>query len=168
VRPFATLPKASKELLARVKALRAQKLLTEHVVERMSVKLLLLDSSPDVMHVLYTPPAREYNPASNTVQEALQVSAQTGVNTARMEALHQPTTGWPIYMASETCQCAYHFKHANCVHRLFAMQQRDSINGNGDEILVNRRVRKRKRAVIGPAPTTVGRPPRIGRSLQRD
>ncbi|ETM97797.1 hypothetical protein PPTG_20041 [Phytophthora nicotianae INRA-310] len=85
VRPFSESPGTSKELLSRVKALRGKQLLREFVLPRMSADFLLVDSSNDVFHVLYTPPNRIYNTTSNSAHEAIQVSAQVGANTARME-----------------------------------------------------------------------------------
>ncbi|KAF1786860.1 Zinc finger, SWIM-type [Phytophthora cactorum] len=82
-----------------------------------------------------------YNPATNKLQEDIQVSAQT-------------------------CSCRFYTKFAYCVHSIFAMQTRARIDGNGDEVLVNRR----KRKAVGTAPTRAGRgrPPRIGRALERE
>ncbi|KAG3162427.1 hypothetical protein C6341_g13268 [Phytophthora cactorum] len=120
---------------------------------RMSVDFLLLESCTDVLHVLYTPPKRTYNSATNSMQEALQVPTQVRANTARMEAEKQPMTGWPVDMANQSYPCSYLFKYGNCVHRQFAMQERTRIDGNGDEVLVNRGVPKRKRTTEGPAPT---------------
>ncbi|KAG3100629.1 hypothetical protein PI124_g10426 [Phytophthora idaei] len=119
----------------------------------MSVDFLLLEFCTDVLHVLYTPPKRTYNSATNSMQEALQVPTQVRANAARMEAEKQPMTGWPVDMANQSCPCSYLFKYRNCVHRQFTMQERTRIDGNGDEVLVNRRVPKRKRTTEGPAPT---------------
>ncbi|ETL93591.1 hypothetical protein L917_08277 [Phytophthora nicotianae] len=148
VRPFSESPGTSKELLSRVKALRGKQLLREFVLPRMSADFLLVDSRNDVFHVLYTPPNRIYNTTSNSAHEAIQVSAQ------------------PVDMVTQTCPCAYHFKYTNCVHRIFAMQERARIDSNGDDVLVNRRVSKRKRAAIGPAPVAAGRPSLVGPALQ--
>ncbi|ETK90924.1 hypothetical protein L915_05410 [Phytophthora nicotianae] len=42
----------------------------------MSVDFLMTDSGTDVLHGLYTAPKRTYNPTSNFMQEALQVSCK--------------------------------------------------------------------------------------------
>ncbi|KAG3158231.1 hypothetical protein PI126_g7951 [Phytophthora idaei] len=81
----------------------------------MSLDFLMTDSCTDVRHVLYTAPKRAYNPAKNSMQEALQVSAQVGVNTARKEAENLPKTGWPVDFVAQTCPCSYHFKYGDCV-----------------------------------------------------
>ncbi|RAW30261.1 hypothetical protein PC110_g13377 [Phytophthora cactorum] len=166
VRPFALAPAPSKELLARVKELTRQQRLREHVVPRISVDFLLQDACSDVVHTLYTPSQRAYNPATNKLQEDIQVSAQVSVNTARMENEHQHATGWLVDMVTQTCSCRFYTKFAYCVHSIFAMQTRARIDGNGDEVLVNRR----KRKAVGTAPTRAGRgrPPRIGRALERE
>ncbi|EGZ05438.1 hypothetical protein PHYSODRAFT_533848 [Phytophthora sojae] len=167
--PFATKPTPSKDMLARVRALRSQQRLREFAVPRMSVEFLLGGSASDVLHVLYTPPPRVFNPATNTMKEDIQGSARIGVNTARMENKNQPETGWPVDMVAQTCPCRFHFKYATCVHVLFALQERARIDERGAEVLVNRRVTsKRKRATVGNAPTAVGRPPRAGPALERE
>ncbi|KAG2764655.1 hypothetical protein PC129_g3862 [Phytophthora cactorum] len=118
LRPFAFSPVASTALLARVKALRSQRLLREYVAPRISLDFLMMDSCTGVLHVLYTAPKRAYNPATNSMQEALQVSAQVGVNTAREEAENQSKTGWPFDLVAQTCPCSYHFKYGDCVLEL--------------------------------------------------
>ncbi|KAG3154030.1 hypothetical protein PI124_g10618 [Phytophthora idaei] len=161
VHPFALSPVASNELPARVKALRSL----------MSLDFLMMDYCTDALHVLYIAPKRAYNPATNTMQEALQVSAQVGVNTARKEAENQPKTGWTVDLVAQTCPCSYHFKYGDCMYRLFAMQERARVDGNGEEVLVNRRAPKCKRTAVGTAPSlpnVVGRPPLVGHALQRE
>lgn len=133
IRQFAETPRASKELMACVKALRSQKLLQACVVPRMSVDFLLLDNGTDLLHVLYTPPLRAYNSATNTMQEAVLVPAQVGGNTARMEHETQPRTGWTVDMIKQTCPCAYHFKCACCVHHATARTQQRGRRRSADE-----------------------------------
>ncbi|KAG2830290.1 hypothetical protein PC116_g7399 [Phytophthora cactorum] len=137
----------------------------------MSLDFLMMDSCTDVLHVLYTAPKRAYNPATNSMQEALQVSAQLGVNTARKETENLPKTGWPVDFVAQTFPCSYHFKYGDCVHRLFAMQERARVDCDGEEILVNCRAPKRKRPAVGTTPSlpnAAGRPPLVGHALQRE
>ncbi|KAG3112507.1 hypothetical protein PI124_g2667 [Phytophthora idaei] len=131
----------------------------------MSLDFLMTDSCTDVRHVLYTAPKRAYNPAKNSMQEALQVSAQVGVNTARKEAENLPKTGWPVDFVAQTCPCSYHFKYGDCV------QERARVDCDGEEVLVNCRAPKRKRPAVGTAPSlpnAAGRPPLVGHVLQRE
>ncbi|KAF1784893.1 hypothetical protein GQ600_6672 [Phytophthora cactorum] len=127
------------------------------VAPRISLDFLMMNSCTGVLHVLYTAPKRAYNPATNSMQEALQVSAQVGVNTARKEADNQPRQGGrpdlPLLLPLQ-------------VWRL-----RAGVDGNGEEVLANRRVPKRKRTAVGIAPSlpnAAGRPPLVGHALQRE
>ncbi|OWZ18519.1 LOW QUALITY PROTEIN: hypothetical protein PHMEG_0007380 [Phytophthora megakarya] len=97
-----------------------QNLLRKYVVPRMGGDFLLLDASPDILHIKYTSPPRSYNAATNRMREALQVPTQIGVNTARMEDEGQPDSGWPVDLVGQSCPSAYHIKFGSCVHRLFA------------------------------------------------
>ncbi|KAG3153395.1 hypothetical protein PC128_g22584 [Phytophthora cactorum] len=151
-------PVASDELLARVKALRS----------RMSLAFLTMDSCTDVLHVLYTAPKRAYKPATVSMQEALQVSAQVGATTARKETEHQPKTGWPVDLVAQRCPFSYHFKYGHCVHRLFVMQERARVDGNGEEVLVNRRAPKRKCTAVGTAPSLPNAAPPVAHAFPPD
>ncbi|KAG3014406.1 hypothetical protein PC120_g12721 [Phytophthora cactorum] len=51
------------------------------------------------------------------------------------------------------------------------MQERARVDGNGEEVLVNRRAPKCKRTAVGTAPSlpiVVGRPRLVGHALQRE
>ncbi|KAF1788438.1 hypothetical protein GQ600_16651 [Phytophthora cactorum] len=91
------------------------------------------------------------------MQGDIQVSAQVVVNTARMEGQHQPATAWPVYMVTQTCPCRFVLKFAFCMLSISARQTRARIDGNDDEVLVNRRKRK-----------AMGTPPTIGRPVALD
>ncbi|KAF1788979.1 hypothetical protein GQ600_645 [Phytophthora cactorum] len=134
----------------------------------MSLAFLTMDSCTDVLHVLYTAPKRAYKPATVSMQEALQVSAQVGATTARKEAEHQPKTGWPVDLVAQRCPFSYHFKYGHCVHRLFVMQERARVGGNGEEVLVNRRAPKRKCTAVGTAPSLPNAAPPVAHAFPPD
>ncbi|KAK1930972.1 hypothetical protein P3T76_013561 [Phytophthora citrophthora] len=124
------------------------------------IDFLLLDATSDVVHVQYSPPAWEYNtPSRNSAGKG-----SISIHTVCMVLECQPSTEWPLEMELDRVPAP-----TTSIHRLFALQQRKRIDNNSADVLVNRRVRKRKRAVVGLAPTNAGagRPPLAGRALEQ-
>ncbi|KAF1782742.1 hypothetical protein GQ600_20725 [Phytophthora cactorum] len=132
-----------------------------------------MDSCTDVLHVLYTAPKRAYNPPRFHARSSPSLCSG-GRNTARKEAEHQPKTGWPVDLVAQRCPCSYHFKYGHCVHRLFVMQERARVDGNGGGggggggLLVNRRAPKRKRTAVGTAPSLPNAAPPVAHAFPPD
>ncbi|ETI57361.1 hypothetical protein F443_00333 [Phytophthora nicotianae P1569] len=126
---------------------------------RSSIDFLLVSPNPDVVRVLSRGCERVYLPELGRSREVGPVSAQMGVNYARMEVAGQPEGGWNVGLSTNSCGCKYYFKFAVCIHVLFALQINSYTGLDGKRTLVNRSVsRKRRRPSITSVRVPAGRP----------
>ncbi|RLN88063.1 hypothetical protein BBJ28_00003622 [Nothophytophthora sp. Chile5] len=103
---------------------------------------------------------------NNRSEEGIAVSAQMGLNYARMEVEGQPNGGWTVDLSRRWCECNYCYAFGVCVHVLYAVRTLDYIDGSGREILVSRNKQKNN----GVATSTNlgqrgGRPTMVGPAL---
>ncbi|ETL49361.1 hypothetical protein L916_01139 [Phytophthora nicotianae] len=99
-------------------------------------------------------------------EEGIAVSAQMGVNYARMKFEGQPYGSWVIDTARMWCQCSYWFGFGACVHVLFAQRTLEYLESAGREILVARG--KHRSGTVGPSyrdDQRGGRPLGVGPAL---
>ncbi|ETI34319.1 hypothetical protein L916_18476, partial [Phytophthora nicotianae] len=92
---------------------------------RSSIEFLLVSPNPDVVRVSSHGCERVYLPEPGRSREVAPVSAQMGVNYARMEVVGQPEGCWHVNLSTNSCGCNYYFKFEICVHVLFALQIKD-------------------------------------------
>ncbi|KAE9060445.1 hypothetical protein PF006_g31638 [Phytophthora fragariae] len=89
-------------------------------------------------------PAKRINVSpNNRSEEGIAVTAQMGVNYARMEFEGQPYGGWVVDATRMWCQCYYWFGFGVCVHVLFAQRTLEYLDCAGREILVTRGKQKK-------------------------
>ncbi|RLN48812.1 hypothetical protein BBJ28_00013307 [Nothophytophthora sp. Chile5] len=79
---------------------------------------------------------------NNRSEEGIAVTAQMGLNYARMEFEGQPYGGWVVDTTRMWCQCSYWFGFGVCVHVLFAQRTIKYLDCAGREILVTRGTKK--------------------------
>eukprot|EP00644_Phytophthora_capsici_P004646 jgi/Phyca11/111057/e_gw1.19.475.1 len=89
-------------------------------------------------------------------EEGIAVSAQMGVNYARMEVQNQPWGGWPVDITQRWCPCNYCYAFGVCVHVLFALRITENVDSSGRSVLVNRSKRRRAGDDVGGRPLSVG------------
>lgn len=100
---------------------------------------------------------------NNRSEHGIAVSAQMGLNYARMEVEGQPEGGWNVDLNRRWCGCNYCYAFGVCVHVLYAVRTQDYIDASGREILISRNMQKSSGAAAsknsgqrGGRPTTVG------------
>ncbi|ETO65762.1 hypothetical protein F444_16971 [Phytophthora nicotianae P1976] len=71
---------------------------------------------------------RTYNEDLRRRNEDPPVSAQLGLNIARMETMDMPSTGWKVDDRLMVCPCRFFEKFACCTHILFAQNTRGHID----------------------------------------
>eukprot|EP00644_Phytophthora_capsici_P005198 jgi/Phyca11/96288/e_gw1.1.658.1 len=152
--PFATATAADSRLQRRAREMERTGLLSEPVVCRHSVAFMFGEKSDevmyeDVMYVRSVPANRASNEDLCRRHEGLPVSAQLGQNTARMETIRMPSTGWKICIRLTACPCRFFVKFACCVHIEFAQNARGHIDLFGRERLVYRGVAKKRWTTTG-------------------
>ncbi|ETL82328.1 hypothetical protein L917_17498 [Phytophthora nicotianae] len=126
---------------------------------RPSIDFLLVFSNPDVIHVMSRGCERIYLPELGHSREVAPVSAQMGVNYARMEVFGQPEGGWHVDLSTNSCGWKYYFKFAICIHVRFALQIKNYTRLDGKRTLANRSVSKnRSRSDTPSARVPAGRP----------
>ncbi|OWZ11659.1 LOW QUALITY PROTEIN: hypothetical protein PHMEG_00015289 [Phytophthora megakarya] len=152
--PFAVGTVADARLLRRAREMERQGLPSERLISRHSVAFMMgkattnTVSSPNIIYV-HSLPASPYDKAQRRGHEDLPVSAQLGLNIARMEAMGMPLTGWEVNVREKTCSCRFHNKFACCIHVLFGQNARDHIDLFGRERLLYRGVAKKRRTSTG-------------------
>ncbi|POM62052.1 LOW QUALITY PROTEIN: hypothetical protein PHPALM_28833, partial [Phytophthora palmivora] len=156
--PFILTPEPTERLHRRSKEMERMLLLQEADPSQSQF------SGDTKVYVHSFPAPRIYMQSKDRSEEALAITTQMGVNYARMEFEDMPGVGWEV---DRKCMCRYFRKFATCVHLLFAMRLRSYMDCNGNEMLVNRSIsRKRKRSsrqgFAAPAP---GRPLKSGQAL---
>ncbi|ETN17894.1 hypothetical protein PPTG_05567 [Phytophthora nicotianae INRA-310] len=121
--------------------------------KEMETKRLLLDAfssqsefiAVSTIYVLSFPAERIYVQAKDRTQETLAITAQMGINYARMEFEGVPRHGWEVNVERRTCGYRYYWKFSVCVHVLFAMRQRSYVDHPGNQMLVNRSTSNKRR-----------------------
>eukprot|EP00644_Phytophthora_capsici_P009235 jgi/Phyca11/131458/e_gw1.106.78.1 len=100
---------------------------------------------------------------NNRTEHGIAVSAQMGLNYARVEVEGQPEGGWDVDLNRRWCDCNYCYAFGVCVHVLYAVRTQDYIDASGREILISRNIQKssgvaasRNTGHRGGRPTTVG------------
>ncbi|ETP11210.1 hypothetical protein F441_13260 [Phytophthora nicotianae CJ01A1] len=93
LRIFKESPEATQQLNARVKDFRRRDLLVDMTPSRSSIDFQLVSPNPDVVRVLLRGCALVYLPKLGRSREVGPVSAQMGVNYARMEVVGKPEGG---------------------------------------------------------------------------
>ncbi|RLN66963.1 hypothetical protein BBJ28_00026211 [Nothophytophthora sp. Chile5] len=165
--PFLTAPAFDDRLVRRTNALVHAGLLRECKPERSSIAYLLgntgTERQREVVNVVALPGTRVYDVHDRRSREDLPVSAQIGVETARMEHLGMPRTGWQVDVEARTCPCRAFFKGGCCVHLLFALGAVGGVDSFGRETLVYRGPNNRRRS--HQSGQTAGRPRRNGPAL---
>ncbi|ETP04188.1 hypothetical protein F441_18964 [Phytophthora nicotianae CJ01A1] len=139
---FKEFPEATQQLNARIKNFCRRDLLVDMTPSRSSIEFLLVSPNPDVVRVSSHGCERVYLPEPGRSREVAPVSAQMGVNYARMEVVGQPEGCWHVNLSTNSCGCNYYFKFEICVHVLFALQIKDYTGLDGKRTLVNRSVSK--------------------------
>ncbi|KUF85977.1 hypothetical protein AM587_10005920 [Phytophthora nicotianae] len=71
---------------------------------------------------------RTYNEDLCRRNEDPPVSAQLGLNIARMESMDMPSTGWKVDDRLMACPCRFFEKFTCCTHILFAQNTRGHID----------------------------------------
>ncbi|GMF38907.1 unnamed protein product [Phytophthora fragariaefolia] len=164
--PFLTAPAFDDRLTRRANALARAGLLREHRPGRNSIEFLLGNTAEEgtgeLINAIALPAPRVYDVYEKRSREGLPVTAQLGVETARMEQLEMPTTGWEVDVAARTCPCRAFFKGGCCVHLLYALGDVGGVDTFGRETLVYRGPKKKKRARVSQA---AGRPAHNGPAL---
>ncbi|GMF48028.1 unnamed protein product [Phytophthora fragariaefolia] len=101
--PFLTAPALDGRRIRRANALARAGLLREHRPDRNSIEFLLGNTAEEgtgeLINVIALPALRVYDVHEKRSCEDLPVTAQLGVETARMEQLEMPTTGWEVERA---------------------------------------------------------------------
>ncbi|KAK1935468.1 hypothetical protein P3T76_000457 [Phytophthora citrophthora] len=123
---------ASPTLVRRVSEMIREKLLYAGGLEHGEI------ASAGCIRVVYCPAKRILVSPNNRSEEGIAVTAQMGVNYARMEFEGQPYGGWVVDTARMYCQCSYWFGFGVCVHVLFAQRTLEYLDCSGREILVTR------------------------------
>uniref|UniRef100_H3GDV3 SWIM-type domain-containing protein n=1 Tax=Phytophthora ramorum TaxID=164328 RepID=H3GDV3_PHYRM len=148
-RAFLDEPAHSDRLVRRTNALARDGLLHECRPDRNSVSFLLGNTTSEaansIVNVVAVPCARVFDVHERRSNENLPVTAQLGVETARMEVLGMPSTGWEVDVEAQTCPCRVFFKQGSCVHLLYALGNAGGIDASGRETLVYSGPTKRKR-----------------------
>ncbi|OWZ03564.1 hypothetical protein PHMEG_00024681 [Phytophthora megakarya] len=62
-----------------------------------------------------------------------------------METRGMPTTGWAVNVVNRSCLCNFWAKYGSCIHTLYAMETRGSMDVIGRELLVSRAPIHRRR-----------------------
>ncbi|KAJ8527456.1 hypothetical protein ON010_g14806 [Phytophthora cinnamomi] len=167
--PILTAPAFDDRLVRRANALAQAGLLRECRPDRNSIAYLLGNTADEgtreVINVVALPAPRIYDVHDKRSREDLPVTAQLGVETARMEHLNMPVTGWEVDIVARTCPCRAFFKGGCCVHLLYALGVVGGVDTSGRETLVYRGPSKRKRARLGPG---AGRPTHNGPALSME
>ncbi|KAF4132243.1 hypothetical protein GN958_ATG18578 [Phytophthora infestans] len=115
--PFALATVANPRLQDRAREIECKGPLSEHVVSRHSVAYMMGEvpaeaMSPDVMYIRSVAASRPYSKALRRRHENLPVTAQLALNTARMETMGMPSTGWKVDVCLMTCPCRFVKKFA--------------------------------------------------------
>jgi hypothetical protein len=159
-------PAHNDRLVRRTNALARDGLLHECRPDRHSVNFLLGNTTPEaassIVNVVAVPCARVFDVQERRSKDNLPVTAQLGVETARMEVLGMPSTGWEVEVEAQTCPCRVCFKQGTCVHLLYALGTAGGMDASGRETLVYRGPTKRKRTC---RIQTAGRPAFNGPAL---
>eukprot|EP00644_Phytophthora_capsici_P001626 jgi/Phyca11/108155/e_gw1.14.366.1 len=121
-RIFKESPEATQPLNARIKDFRNRELLADMTPSKSSIDFLLVSPNTEVIRVMSRGCGRIYLPERGHSREVAPVSAQMGVNYARMEGFGQPEGDWHVDMSTNSCGCKYYFKFAICIHVRFALQ----------------------------------------------
>ncbi|ETP39798.1 hypothetical protein F442_12768, partial [Phytophthora nicotianae P10297] len=151
--PFAMATVADFRLQRRSREMERQGLQSELVVSRHSVAFMIGETpieamSPDVVYGRYVAANRSYNEDLHRWNEDLPVSEQLGLNTARMEMMDIPSTGWKVDVRLMACPCRFFKKFACCTHILFAQSTRGHIDLFGRERLVRCATKKPGRLLL--------------------
>ncbi|ETN19827.1 hypothetical protein PPTG_21178 [Phytophthora nicotianae INRA-310] len=151
--PFAMATVADFRLQRRSREMERQGLQSELVVSRHSVAFMIGETpieamSPDVVYGRYVAANRSYNEDLHRWNEDLPVSEQLGLNTARMEMMDMPSTGWKVDVRLMACPCRFFKKFACCTHILFAQSTRGHIDLFGRERLVRCATKKPGRLLL--------------------
>ncbi|OWZ12662.1 hypothetical protein PHMEG_00014141 [Phytophthora megakarya] len=107
-RAFALEPGVDDRMVRRANAMARAGVLREYKPERNTIEFLLSSDSKAASHivnVLASPAIHVYNVHDRRSREDLPVSAQLGSETARMELLGMPATGWAVDIESRLCPC---------------------------------------------------------------
>ncbi|ETN12824.1 hypothetical protein PPTG_08862 [Phytophthora nicotianae INRA-310] len=165
-RAFTQSPGVDDRMVRRARALARAGLLREFTPERTSIAFLLGSDSNAANHivsVVASPASRVFNLHERRSREDLPISAQLGAETARMELMGMPATGWDVNINLRCCPCRLWFKMACCVHLLYALGTVGGVDGAGRDTLVYRGSNKRKRG--GVPGQAAGRPKVNGPAL---
>jgi hypothetical protein len=158
---------ANQQLKARVKHFRRSDLLVDMTPGKSSIEFLLVSPNQNLVRVLSRGCVRVFLPELGRSRETAPVSAQMGVNYARMESEGQPDGGWSVDLGSMTCGCKYYFKFEVCIHLVFALQVKHYTGMDGKRTLVNRSVAGKRRRTTRKSSIRVpaGRPRTNGHAL---
>ncbi|OWZ04428.1 hypothetical protein PHMEG_00023677 [Phytophthora megakarya] len=80
------------------------------------------------------------------LEAGISVSAQMGVDYARMEVEDQTWGAWMVDIDRKMCGCNYWYAFGACVHVLHAVKCLENLDSNWYEILVSRKKRKHNTA----------------------
>ncbi|RLN73455.1 hypothetical protein BBJ28_00007748 [Nothophytophthora sp. Chile5] len=118
------------------------------------------------VRVVSLPAKRIIVAPNNRSEEGIAVTAQMGVNYARMEYEGQPYGGWVVDTRRMWCECSYCFGFGVCVHILFAQRTLQYLDCGGHEILVMRGQRESGREDLSArSGSRGGRPLNVGPAL---
>ncbi|GMF58547.1 unnamed protein product [Phytophthora fragariaefolia] len=111
---FKSSPEPNSTLRSRVTSFRSHNLLCEHIPDPRSIDVLLSAPNPSTVHVISTGAERIKLPNLRLGAEIVAVSAQMGVNYARMELENRPSTGWAVDIGKECVHAtiSLNFGHA--------------------------------------------------------
>eukprot|EP00644_Phytophthora_capsici_P002991 jgi/Phyca11/102684/e_gw1.7.736.1 len=141
-RPFLNVISPSATLIRRAKEMARENLLQIWIPHESQTT-----SQHSTVHVLSWPARRVHVNPTKRSEVGIAVSAQMGVNYARMEVWKQPLTGWPVNLQLQWCPCKFCFAFGTCVHVIHALRVTCLVDGEGKELLVSRR--KPKNGPVG-------------------